>query len=210
MDYRADHVAGALPEVFASLQNCNAEPFATSYGSDETTSAAKQALCSLFGTTPEDCAIAFVSTGTAANCIALSCIAQPFSTILCAKGAHLHTSECNAPEFFSGAKLTLLEQHPDGRIKSESLKELVEGKPHKYPHEPKPSALSITQPTEAGAVYSVEEVRSLCQIAKRNGLKVHMDGARIANAVAKFEDRKALIQFTKEAGGRGFDIWWLW
>ena len=201
MDYRADHVAGVLPQVLESLQACNEEAFATSYGSDETTHAAKRALCALFQTTPDETSVAFVSTGTAANCLAIACISQPFSTVFCARGAHLQTSECNAPEFYSGAKLTLVDQHSDGRIKFEALKELIENKPHKYPHEPKPSAVSITQPTEAGAVYSTAEVVAICQLAKRHGLKVHMDGARIANAVAKLRGQSSLCEFTKKAGG---------
>eukprot|EP00041_Stephanoeca_diplocostata_P035042 m.1220904 g.1220904 ORF g.1220904 m.1220904 type:complete len:390 (-) comp24623_c0_seq10:2224-3393(-) len=178
-DFSADHVAPMLPEVLASVLEWNGAGTQTSYGADDATTAMKERLCEVFETNVH---VLLVPTGTGANSVALACISPPYGAIYCAGGAHIQTSECGAPELYSGSKLTLVPSHADGRVKIPAFKKIAE-KPTKYPHEAKPSALSITQPTEAGFCYSLDEIKELCAIAHNYGLMVHMDGARFAHAL---------------------------
>jgi len=129
-----------------------------------------------------DCEAFFVPTGTAANALALAALCQPYHSVLCHADAHVQTDECGAPEYAGkGIKLIPL-AGPDGKLDPAPVRQAAANRRDIHSH--KPGVLSISQATEAGTVYAVEEVRALTNLARELGLRVHMDGARFANALA--------------------------
>jgi threonine aldolase len=177
-NFFSDNCAGLCPEALAALTAANAG-HALSYGDDPWTRQANALIRELFET---PCEVFFVFNGTAANALALSAICAPYHSILCHELAHTETGECAAPEFFGGGSRLQLLTGPHGKIDAASLEE-VAGRRQDV-HAPKPRALSLTQATETGTVYSPDELRPLTELARRLGLRVHADGARFANAVA--------------------------
>jgi threonine aldolase len=124
-----------------------------------------------------------VSSGTGANAIALAALANPYGSIYCHASAHINVYECGAPEFFTGAKLVTLPGRDcklDARALDEALALAGRGNPTRV----QPFALNLTQPTDYGTLYSVDELAELGRVARQHGLRVHLDGARFANAVA--------------------------
>jgi threonine aldolase len=126
-----------------------------------------------------------VANGTAANALALSQIAPPYGGVYCHTGAHIMTDECGAPEFFTGGAKLLGLASPTGKIGPQALAAAVAFAEEMGVHHVRPSAVSVTQATELGTVYGLEELSTLTTTAKRYGLNVHMDGARFANAMAR-------------------------
>jgi threonine aldolase len=149
------------------------------YGDDIWTAKASDLIRDLF---EAECEVFFVFNGTAANSLALSAMCQSYQSILCHHLAHIETDECGAPEFFSNGSKILLLPGEEGRVRPDAVENAV----HKRSdlHYPRPRILSITQATELGTVYSVAQLQELTETAKRLDLKIHMDGARFANAVA--------------------------
>jgi threonine aldolase len=176
--FASDNYAGICPEAWAALQEANAG-HARSYGEDEWTARASDLLRDLFET---HCEVFFVFNGTAANSLALASCCHSYHSILCHETAHVETDECGAPEFFSHGTKVLLVPGPEGKIEPAGIERMV--KRRTDIHYPKPRAVSVTQSTELGTVYSVEELKALWAKTKSLGLKLHMDGARFANAVA--------------------------
>jgi Threonine aldolase len=179
MNFLSDNSYGASPEVVAAL-SAAAYGTAPSYGSDDLTKAVESKLAQVF----EHAVAAFpVISGTAANALALATLCPPHGAVFCHAEAHIAVDECAAPEFFThGAKLVGIEGlngkiTPDGLIKA--LSHFLKG----FVHHPQPAVLSLTQSTELGTVYTPSEVASLAAIAREHGMKVHMDGARFANAL---------------------------
>jgi threonine aldolase len=123
-----------------------------------------------------------VLTGTAANALALACLTPPFGAVLCHRDSHIMTSECGAPEFFSGAKLIGLEG-ADGKITPQTIAEGLTGLDGSV-HSVQPKAVSLSQASEWGTVYTPSELTAISEMARAKGLKLHMDGARFANAMA--------------------------
>ncbi len=160
------------------MQRANRD-HACGYGDDGWTTRAADMLRELFET---DCEVFFVFNGTAANSLALAALCQPYHSILCHRLAHIETDECGAPEFFSNGSKILLLPGNEGRIDPEAVTEAVDRR--QDIHYPKPRALSITQATELGTVYSLSQLTALTEVAKRRSLRIHVDGARFANAVA--------------------------
>ena len=150
-----------------------------SYGEDLWTERAADLIRDLFET---HCEVFFVFNGTAANSLALASCCQSYHSILCHETAHIETDECGAPEFFSNGTKVLLMPGPNGKIDPPEIERMV--KKRADLHYPKPRAVSVTQATELGTVYSVDELRAVWARTKSLGLKLHMDGARFANAVA--------------------------
>ena len=180
MHFSSDNATGVAPEIMAALAEANAGP-AMAYGNDEITARAEAALADLF-----ECElVAFpVATGTAANALALSVLTPPYGLVYCHRHAHIEEDECGAPELFSGgAKLHLLEG-PHARFDADTLAEALAAAGPGVEHHPQPAAVSLTQASEAGTVYSLEETAAIAEVAHGHGLHVHMDGARFANAVA--------------------------
>ncbi len=175
--FASDNTSGLCPEAWEALQRAN-DGYCASYGDDAYTREAADALRELFET---DCDIYFVFNGTAANSLALAALCQSYHSVIVHEAAHVETDECGAPEFFSnGTKILLAADN--GKMRPETVEHLITRRSDI--HFPKPRVLSLSQPSELGLVYRPEELRTLTGTAKRHGLKVHMDGARFANAVA--------------------------
>lgn len=179
MNFASDNVTGACPAVLDALIAAN-DGAATPYGDDPWTARVQDRLRELFDK-PD--LLAFpVATGTAANALALAALSPPYGAIYCHRDAHINVDECGAPELYTGgAKLVSLPGE-GAKIAPDSLAQAVRGQG--VVHHVQPAAVSITQATEAGCVYRPEEVAALAETARSKGLKLHMDGARFANAVA--------------------------
>jgi len=177
--FASDNNAGLCPEAVAALIRANAEGHAPAYGEDSWSRRAMARLRELF---ESDCAVFFVANGTAANGLALGQLCRPYHAVIAHALSHVETDEAGACGFFSGGARTLSAETPLGKLTPEAVEELV-GRGRGV-HAVKPRALSLTEATELGTVYTLQEVRELCAIARRHHLKVHMDGARFANAVA--------------------------
>ncbi|MCA0963759.1 threonine aldolase family protein [Salipiger bermudensis] len=181
MFFASDNSGPVPPQVLEALARAN-EGHVAGYGADELTLSVAQRLRDLFEA-PE-AAVYLVPTGTAANVLSLACLCPPFATVFCSPTAHIHEDECNAPEFFTGgAKLTLVGD--SDRMTPETLRAAIEGEETRGVHGPKRGPVSITQITERGNVYSMDELHALTSVAKEYGLPVHLDGARFANAAVK-------------------------
>src|SRR5512141_2114228 len=180
MNFLSDNAYGAWPEIIAALGRA-AEGAAPSYGADPLTAKVQDRLGELF---ERDVAAFPVISGTAANALALATLCPPHGAVFCHAESHIAADECGAPEFFThGAKLVLIEG--DGakitpRAFEHALAHFIPG----FVHHVQPAVLSLTQSTELGTVYTPAEIAALSQIAHGRGMKVHMDGARFANALA--------------------------
>ena len=180
MHFSSDNAAGVAPEVMEALIAAN-QGSAMAYGGDPLTARATEAIAALFET---ECAVFPVATGTAANALALSALTPPWGMVYCHREAHIEVDEAAAPEFYSGGgKLHLLDG-PHGKLQADVLAAALAGAGFGVQHHPQPAALSLTQASEAGTCYAVDEVAALAGVAHLHGLAVHMDGARFANAVA--------------------------
>lgn len=176
--FTSDNTAGAAPEVLTAFAAA-AEGPAAPYGNDPWTARARTQLCEVF---EREVDLVVTSTGSAANALALAAMTPPWGSILCHADAHVTNDECGAPEFYTaGAKLVTLGGQ-DAKIDPDQLAAAVTRKVGDV-HTVQPRALSITQATETGSLYTLEEIRGLAGIAHDAGLGVHMDGARFANAV---------------------------
>ena len=178
MNFCSDNTTGVAPEIMAALEDANHGP-AMPYGEDPLTRRAEAAIAEAFETEAD---VFLVSTGTAANALALSVMAPPYGSVFCHAESHIECDECGAPEFFTGgAKLVLLEGE-NGKFDAAELRRYLAQPDHGVHHVPA-SAVSIAQSTEAGTVYTLEETAAIAGAAHEKGLKVHMDGARFANAL---------------------------
>lgn len=181
MIFTSDNASGAALEILAALAESEAG-YSMPYGNDDLTARAQQRVREVFEA-PE-AAVYFVATGTAANALALACLCPPWGAVYCHQGSHIEEDECGAPEFFTGgSKLTLLDGD-DAKMTEQGLRDAVIGSGRGV-HNVQKGALSLTQATEAGAAYTVAEVQALAGIARHAGMPVHMDGTRLANALAR-------------------------
>jgi threonine aldolase len=179
MNFGSDNGAGVAPQILDAIA-ASSRVYAPAYGADEYTARAQALLSEVFEI---KIAAFLVATGTAANALALSALVSPWDAVFCHGEAHIHDDECGAPELFSaGAKLVGIAGE-GGKITPDGLLETLERFPRGLVKAVQPGALSLSQATEAGTVYSVSEVAELSSIAHRNGIRVHMDGARFANAL---------------------------
>lgn len=178
MNFASDNAYGALPEIWAALRHAD-HGAALAYGHDALTQGLTRRFSELFA---RDVAIFPVFTGTAANALSLACLVPPYGAVLCHQDSHIMTSECGAPEFFSGAKLIGL-QGANGKFTPDAVTEALAGLDGSV-HSVKPCAISLSQASELGTVYKLDEIAAIATLAHRRGLKLHMDGARFANAMA--------------------------
>lgn len=176
--FASDNYSGVCPEAWDAMARAN-QGHVPAYGDDEWTARAADLLRDLFEV---NCEVFFAFNGTAANALALSAMCQSYHSILCHELAHAETDECGAPEFFSNGSKLLVVSGEEGRIRPEAVSHMVQRRCDI--HYPKPKVLSLTQATELGTVYSVDDLQALFEAARRHDLRVHMDGARFANAVA--------------------------
>lgn len=180
MNFASDNVTGVSPEIMAALSAAN-EGVAMPYGQDEYTQRLKTQFSDLFET---DVTVFAVATGSAANALALSVMTPPFGAIYCHAESHINVDECGAPEFYTGgAKLVTL-SGSNGKILAPDLAAVLARSGAGVVHHVQPASVSITQATEAGTVYTLEEIHALAEVAKSHHLYLHIDGARFANAVA--------------------------
>ena len=178
MEFASDNTAGVCPEAWEAMAAAN-EGFVSSYGEDRHTLEASNLFRELFEI---DCDIYFVFNGTAANSLALASLCQSYHSVICHDSAHVETDECGAPEFFSNGTKLLTAPGQHGKLDLFEVERVVTRR--NDVHYPKPRVISLTQATESGTVYRVDEIRALSDLAARYGMHVHMDGARFANAVA--------------------------
>jgi threonine aldolase len=181
INYASDNTAGAMPEVMTALAEAAAAP-AMPYGDDGFTRRLGALANEVF---EREVAIYPVATGTAANALSLATVSPPYGVVFCHEAAHIEEDECAAPEFYmGGGKLALL--RGDGaKFSAESLRAKVEvDSPAPPVHHAQPAAVSITQATEVGALYTLAETNAISSVCRDHGLALHMDGARIANAIA--------------------------
>lgn len=179
--FASDNYAGICPEAWQALQEAD-NGYATSYGNDPWTAKACDALRDFFDT---DCEVFFVFNGTAANSLALASLCQSYHSVICHDMAHVETDECGASEFFSNGTKLLTVSGDNGKVDLVEVEHTV--KKRIDIHYPKPKVLSLTQSTELGTLYTPEELVAVHGLAKRLELKLHMDGARFANAVAALQ-----------------------
>ncbi|UZP68077.1 low specificity L-threonine aldolase [Desulfovibrio mangrovi] len=191
INFASDNASGVHPRVLAALGRAN-EGFARAYGDDRHTAEADAVFKTLFG---DDIAVFYAINGTGANVLGLKSLVRSYHAVICSQMAHINVDETGAPEASIGCKLLTLPS-PNGKITPEQVKPLLAAQG--VVHHSQPKAISITQATEFGEVYTPDEVRALADLAHAHGMFLHMDGARIANAAAFLGvDVNA---FTRDAG----------
>jgi threonine aldolase len=176
--FASDNYSGICPEVLDYTLKAN-EGDVPAYGNDYWTQRASDHFRELFET---DCEVFFVFNGTAANSLALAALCQSYHSVICPETAHIETDECGAPEFASNGSKLLLGKGKNGKLTPESIAAIVTKR--NDIHYPKPKVISLTQSTELGTLYTIDELLAMQAIARQYDLKIHMDGARFANAVA--------------------------
>ena len=176
--FASDNTAAICPQAWAALAEANHDA-EVSYAEDKWTARVRAQVREIFET---DCETFLVFNGTAANSLALAQLCQPFHGVICHERAHIETDECGAPEFFSGGAKLLPIGGKNGKLDLRSASAIL-GQ-HLDVHSTKVRALSVTQATEAGTIYSLDELEAIAVFAREHSLLLHMDGARFANAVA--------------------------
>jgi threonine aldolase len=192
--FASDNNAGVHPVIMNAMASVNSG-HVVAYGDDPYTQRVTGRMKEMFG---EGCEVYFVFTGTAANVLGLSAATRSHHAVICPETAHIQVDECGAPEKFTGCKL-LTVVVPDGKISVDLVKKHMHG--IGFEHHVQPRVISITQATELGTVYSLEEIRKITAYAHDHDMVVHMDGARIANAAVALG-----TDFYPMTGGAGVDI----
>ena len=190
--FASDNISSACPEVMEALAKAN-EANSPSYGEDPWTRDLAVRLGEIFET---PVTVFPVTTGTAANALALSTLTPAFGKIFCHELAHINTDECGAPELFTGGAKLIDMPGANGRITAQALEETIYGAGNV--HHAQPASVSITQACESGTVYSIEEIEAIAAVAHSHNLSMHMDGARFANALVTLGVTPA--QMTWQAG----------
>jgi threonine aldolase len=181
MNFASDNTAGIAPAILDAIAGANGGP-APGYGNDATTESVERRLSQLF---ERDVAVFLVATGTAANALAIAHITPPWGAVLCHAECHLAVDECGAPEFFGGGLKLVGLPGEACKLSAETVAAALRCGRWGGPHHVTAAALTLTQATEAGTIYQPDEIRTLCEIAHRHGLAVHVDGARFGNALAR-------------------------
>ncbi|MDA3920211.1 MAG: low specificity L-threonine aldolase [Salinisphaera sp.] len=174
----SDNTSGICPEAMEYIERANRSDD-LAYGNDQWTASASDRFRELFET---DCEVFFVFNGTAANSLALASLCQSYHSVICHQLAHIETDECGGPEFFSNGSKLLTVAGENGRVTPEGIATTVTRRGDI--HYPRPRVVSVTQATEVGTVYGLDELSAIREIANHYDLRVHMDGARFANACA--------------------------
>jgi threonine aldolase len=181
MNFASDNTAGMAPEILEALGRAN-DGFALGYGNDDLTSRVERRIGEIFEC---DAAVFMMTTGTAANALALAHVSPPWGAVFSHAEAHIVTDECGAPEFFGGGVKLLGLPGVGCKVAPDMLSAALAPYQGHAPHQVIPSALSISQASEAGTIYRPAEIAALAEIAHPRGMKVHMDGARLANALVR-------------------------
>jgi threonine aldolase len=175
--FASDNNAGVHPEILKAIAQAN-QGHVVGYGDDAYTRSAETLFKKQLG---EDILVFFVFNGTAANCLSLKALTNSYHAVICAEAAHIYVDECGAPEKFTGCKLVPVAAK-NGKLTLDSVQSAYHGVGDE--HHVQPKVISITQATEVGTVYKSNEIRDLANFAHGHGMFLHVDGARIANAVA--------------------------
>src|SRR5438045_177835 len=183
IDYRSDNTGRAAPEIHDAILRANTGT-ALGYGADEWTGRLQERFSGLFEAKVR---VFPVATGTAANALSLAATSPSWGLVYCSEAAHINTSEANAAGFFGGGLKLVPVAGTHGRIDADAFARTLAAIQPGQLHRGQPAAVNITQASDLGTVYPVAEIRAITEIAKRRGLKVHMDGARFANALARLE-----------------------
>ncbi len=179
-NFCSDNVAGAAPEILAALTRAGEAGAMMPYGADPLTAKVEKRLAEVFET---DLSVYLVATGTAANALSLAALCPPYGAVYCHPDSHINVDECGAPEFFTGgAKLVVLDG-PAGKLDAAGLEAALAQGWAGIEHHSQPSAVSLTQASEAGTVYRLDEIAAIAELCRAHGLGLHMDGARFANAL---------------------------
>ncbi len=190
MNFRSDNTAAAAPEILAALSAVNDKPVAA-YGEDPWSKQLDEKFAEVF---EHEVRVFTVATGTAANSIALASVTPPWGGIVCHSEAHIACDECGAPEFYSGGAKLVLVDGADAKLSVSALKEGL-ARNARGIHSIVPAAVSISQATERGAIYSVADIAALGAVARDAGVALHMDGARFANALVALKCKPADISW---------------
>ena len=183
--FASDNVTPACPEVMEAINQANIGNI-ESYGHDKWSKVLDNKFSELF---EKDVKVFTAVTGTAANSLALSSITPSYGNIYCHKISHINVDECGAPEFFTGCAKLITIDGDDGKFNSDELKKNIRGSG--VVHNTQPASVSITQSCETGVTYKLDEILKINQVAKENGMKIHMDGARFSNAIASLNKSPA-------------------
>ena len=181
MNFASDNTAGMAPEILEAITRAN-EGFVLGYGNDDQTRRVERRIGEIF---ERDAAVFLVPTGTAANALALAHVSPPWGAVFTHSEAHIVTDECGAPEFFGGGLKLIGLPGVGCKIEPQTLAAALAPYHGHAPHQVINSALSISQASEAGTIYRPDEIAALAEIAHARGMKVHMDGARLANALVR-------------------------
>ncbi|MCK5693007.1 MAG: low specificity L-threonine aldolase [Bacteroidales bacterium] len=192
--FASDNNSGVHPGILAALPKVN-DGHVIAYGDDPYTEKASAQLRDIFGQETE---VYFVFIGTAANVLGLSTVTQSYNAVICPETAHINVDECGAPEKFSGCKL-LTCNTPDGKLTVDMIASHMHG--IGFEHHVQPRVVSITQATELGTVYTLDEIREIARYTHEHGMLLHMDGARISNAAVSLD-----CGFYEMTGGAGVDV----
>lgn len=180
MFFTSDNASGVPGPVLAALAAAN-QGFAPGYGADDLTARVRDRIRTLFEAPAAE--VFLVSTGTAANALALATFCPPWGAVFCHRHAHVEEDECGAPEFYTGGAKLVHVTGPHGKMTPDALAAVIGASGAVGVHSVQPGLLTLTNLTEAGTVYSVSEIRALSAVAQARGLPVHLDGARFANAL---------------------------
>ncbi|MEO1530473.1 MAG: beta-eliminating lyase-related protein, partial [Planctomycetota bacterium] len=197
MNFASDNWAGAAPPIADAIR-AHSSGFSPAYGESDFDRQVERRFNELFET---EVAVFFVGTGTAANALGLSAVSRPGGFVLCHRESHLIEDECGAPEFFtSGARLAAIDgEH--GKMDLDSLERAIGRFDPTFVHHGQAMAVSVTQSTEAGTVYSTGELAAIAELAHANDMPLHMDGARFANALVHHGQAMAVsVTQSTEAG----------
>jgi threonine aldolase len=194
MNFASDNAAAIAPAVFDAIARAN-HGHALGYGNDDLTRSIERRIGEVF---ERDAAVFLVSTGTAANALALAHITPPWGGVLCHAQAHIMVDECGAPEFFGGALKLIGLDGDAGKLAPATLAAAIARHTGHRPHATQAAAVSISQASESGTIYTASEVAALAEVAHARGLKLHMDGARFGNALARLNASPA--ELTWKAG----------
>ena len=181
MNFASDNAAGIAPEILAAISQAN-EGVALAYGGDAWTRRVEERLADIF---EHELAVFLVSSGTAANALALAQLTEPWGAVLCHREAHIAADECGAPEFYGGGIKLVGLPGEAGKLAPATLQRALGAISWGGPHHVSPSVLSLSQATEGGTVYRPDEICELAEIAHARGMSVHVDGARLGNALAR-------------------------
>jgi threonine aldolase len=194
MNFASDNTAPVAPDILDAIVRAN-QGYARGYGNDDWTAGVERRFAEIF---EREVAVFLVPTGTAANALALAAVTPPWGVVFCHAQSHIATDECGAPEFFGGGLKLVSLPGDGGKIGAGTLREALAGYGGHSPHQMVASALSLTQASESGTIYRIDEIAALSEIAHARSLAVHMDGARFANALVRLNTTPA--QMTWQSG----------